>query len=328
MNFADFQKFRDGLLKERQDIIDCAETNLYRTLARLTPPPAAPAQGTVHRCHLASEWVERFGFAPETSRRALISCGVRDSLARIFRHFAGEGAALWIPADNYPVYGELARAAGLTFREFVTLPAPVWPDAPPVAGPELLLLTNPLKPCGRYLTPEEIDALKRWLAARDSRRLLVDAVYTFDTAFHSGTLDLLESGQTILLHSLTKGWLHPRLFGIALVPAADAALLTPAFRADPPSQENLARARDLMGPHASMPAAVARELESGMLRLREKLPVSLPAAPLRNAPGYFLTIERNWKELLEIHRILGLPASVFGSSREDVTILSSLTFCL
>ncbi len=328
MNFAAFQKFRDDLLKEQQGILDCAETNLYRTLARLNPPPAAPSPGTVHRCHLASEWVARFGFPPETSRRALISCGVRDSLARLFRHFAGESAALWIPSDNYPVYGELARAAGLTFREFVTLPSPVWPDAPPVSGPELLLLTNPLKPCGRYLTQEEIGALKRWLAASASRRLLVDAVYTFDTVFHSSTLALLETGQTLLLHSLTKGCLHPRLFGVTLVPEADAAPLTPAFRPDPPPQENLARARALMGEHAAMPVAVARELEAGMLRLREKVLVPLPAAHSGNAPGYFLTIDRNWRDLLESHRILGLPATVFGSSREDLTILSSLTFCL
>jgi aspartate/methionine/tyrosine aminotransferase len=327
VNFAAFQQYREVLLRERRDIIDCAETNLYRALSRLIPPPILPPQSTVHRCHLASEWVERFGFHPDTSRRALISCGVRDSLSRLFHYFAGERATVWIPADNYPVYGELARTAGLTPQEFPTLPEPAWPDAAPANGPELLLITNPLKPAGRFLTAEDVKLLVQWLSAGDSRRLLLDAVYTFDTRFHPGTLQLLESGRTLLLHSLTKGWLHPRLFGITLVPEADAGALTPVFRVGPPPQKNLARARVLMNLHAGMPAAVSQALASGMARLHESLPfpVSAPHAPA--APGYFLTVPHPWRELLETHRILGLPASTFGSRHEDLTILSSLTFC-
>lgn len=327
MNFAAFQQYREALLRERQDITDCAETNLYRTLSRLTPPPSPPPQNTVHRCHLASGWVERFGFHPDTSRRSLISCGVRDSLARLFHYYAGKEAFLWIPADNYPVYGELARAAGLKPQEFPTLPAPAWPDAAPPSGPELLLITNPLKPAGHFLTAEDTASLGSWLAASDSRRLLLDTVYTFDTHFHTSTLQLLESGQTILLHSLTKGWLHPRLFGITLVPEADAAALAPVFRADPPPQENLARARELMSLHAGMPAAVSHALAPGMALLHGSLPFPVPAPHASAAPGYFLTVPHPWRELLERHRILGLPASTFGSPREDLTILSSLTFC-
>jgi hypothetical protein len=327
MNFTAFQDYRENLLRERRDVIDGAETNLYRTLSRLIPAPTPPPASTVHRCHLASEWVECFGFPPDTSRCALISCGVRDSLARLFRHFAGANAVLWLPADNYPVYGELARAAGLVFGEFPTLPEPVWPKSPPVAGPELLLITNPLKPSGRFLTTGEVKSLKQWLAGSPSRRLLVDAVYTFGTRFHATTLELLETGQTMLLHSLTKGWLHPRLFGIALVPEPDAAALTPAFRAEPPAQESLARARVLMSTHAAMPAAVAGELQTGMERFRQAMPFLLPSPHPLHVPGYFLTVARPWRELLEEHRLLGLPATVFGSGREDITILSSLTYC-
>ena len=38
-NFAAFQTFRENLLRERRDVRDFAETNLYRALARLVPPP-------------------------------------------------------------------------------------------------------------------------------------------------------------------------------------------------------------------------------------------------------------------------------------------------
>ena len=326
MNFADFQQLREKLLRERGGVLDCAETNLYRALARLAPPPAPAPASTAHRCHLAGEWCERFGFPPETARRALVSCGVRYSLALLFRHCAGKNARLWLPSDNYPVYGELARAAGLAPRDFSTLPAPVWPDAAPADGLELLVVTNPLKPLGRWLAAGDVAALEAWLAASPHRRLLLDTVYTFSTRFDAATRRLVATGQTFLLHSLTKGWLHPRLFGIALVPERDAAALTPIFRAAPPPQENLARAREHLTRHTAMPAAVATALDEARQRMRAAWPAGLTVPLFADAPGYFTVVAAHWSDLLETHNILGIPAAAFGSECEDITILSSLTF--
>ena len=174
MNFAEFLEFRAHVLCESRDVLDCAETNLYRTLARLVPPAHPPLDGTIHRCHLAAEWSERFGI-PTAARRALCSSGVRDSLEILFRHYAAQGAKLWLPFDNYPVYGELASAAGLTPNLFPTIPEPCWPADPPSAvprsaTPELLVVTNPLKPLGRWLDARDEDALLAWLAASSRRR--------------------------------------------------------------------------------------------------------------------------------------------------------------
>jgi len=393
VNFADFQRFRETLLRERAGVLDCAATNLYAALARLIPPLDHASEVMVHRCHIAAEWAERFGFPPGTARRALVSCGVRDSLALLFRHYAGKDARLWLPADNYPVYGELARTAGLPVREFATLPKPAWPEAGPIAASELLVVTNPLKPLGRWLTGNDVAALTAWLAAHSGRRLLLDAVYTFETHFHATTLHLLATGQTILLHSLTKGWLHPRLFGFALVPESDAADLALVFRAQPPPQSNLARARELMASHAGMPATIARELgvarnrllsaisqhPAGLTRMEPSLlirfvdkigghseaasggsknPVAsqirdsstalhsaqndpektgetsyaplaleLPGNRICTEPiGYFLPVAGRWRDILDDAKVLGLPASVFGSQCKDITILSSLSF--
>ncbi len=327
MNFAEFQVLRDRLLAERTGLIDCAATNLYAALARRIPPGLPTPDHPVHRCHLAAEWVESFGFAPETSRRALISCGVRDSLAQLFGFYATVGARVWLPADNYPVYAALAGAAGLSPREFVTLPAPVWPNEPPLGTSEILLVTNPLKPLGRWLTDGDVAALTRWLEAQPSRRLFLDAVYTFEARFHPTTHALLATGQTVLLHSLTKGWLHPRLFGVSFVPEADFAALSPVFRLRPPPQANLARARQLMQEHAGLPAVIARDLAAARGRLRDAVPEAIALdASTEDAPGYFAPIEGAWQSIFERTNVLGLPASVFGSARPDLTILSSLSF--
>lgn len=328
MNFALFQQFREKLLRERPDVVDCAATNLYAALARFIPPTAPPPGRTVHRCHLATEWATRFQLEPELSSRALISCGVRDSLALLFGYYAREGAKVWLPADTYPVYGELAGAAGLIPHEFITLPAPVWPNEQPVAETELLVVTNPLKPLGRWLSPSDVAALTGWLALNPRRRLLLDTVYTFETRFHPTTLQLLATRQTILLHSLTKGWLHPRLFGVALVPESDAAALTPVFRAQSPPQSNLARARELMAQHSELPVDISRELDLARSRLLSSTPQDLTPLHTEDAPGYFTPVTGRWQDILENRNVLGLPATVFGSEYKDITILSSLRFLI
>jgi histidinol-phosphate/aromatic aminotransferase/cobyric acid decarboxylase-like protein len=326
MNFANFQLFREKALRERRELIDCAATNLYAALARLIPPVTPPPEHQVHRCHLADEWGQHFGIQPEIAGRALVSCGVRDSLTLLFRHYAGKDACLWLPADNYPIYGELARAARLKLQEFPTLPEPVWPDVAPASPVEILVVTNPLKPLGRWLTARDVVALIAWLAASPQRRLVLDTVYTFDTRFHPTTFQLLATGQAILLHSLTKGWLQPRLFGVALVPESDAVALSPMFRAHPPPQPNLARARELLARHADMPVAVSREISAARKRLIAVLPARFPTLPTEDAPGYLMPIMGHWSDLLKDTNVLCLPATVFGSPREDITILSSLSF--
>lgn len=325
MNFADFQIRRAALLRERPELHDCAETNLYRALAPLAVPLAPPPEATIHRCHLAETWTGQFGLPPEFARRALISGGVRDSLARLFRHYAGQAARAWLPADNYPVFAELACAAGLRPETFPTLGELRLPDAAPADGVEILLLTNPLKPAGRWLTDEEVARLRSWLAASPRRRLLLDTVYTFGDRFHPTTSALLETGQITLLHSLTKGWLSPRLFGIALVPETDFVTLSPGFRDAPPPQAGLAQARELMQHHAGLPGRIAVQLAEAETRLRAILPLASNtalAAPAR----YLFPVEQPWENLLTSHGVLGLPASAFGAANDRFTIVGSLKF--
>lgn len=323
MKFAELESFRSTVRMEHPDVLDCAETNLYRALARLAVPETPLSEQTVHRCHLAAEWADWFHLPPEMASRALVSSGVRDSLATLFAHYATQGASLWLPEDNYPVYAQLATAADLPFQGFPTLPEPSWPTAA-AAGPELLLVTNPMKPRGRWLDDADVDALLGWLNQSPERRLLLDVVYGLTPHVHRSTQRLVDAGQTILLHSVTKGWLAPRSFGVALVPEADTAL-HPLFRARPPSQASLGRARHMFGAHRSTPVEVERALETARARLLDALPAGLPFLPC-DAPGYFTPVRLGYRELIEVHGVLGIPASVFGSTRTDITILSSLGY--
>lgn len=325
MTFADFQIHRDRLLATRPELLDASETNLYRALRHLHPgTEQAEASGTIHRCHLATEWAHTQGLPKEAARRAMITQGVRDGLGQIFAH-TGKACRWWLPEDCYPVYHDLARAAGILPRTFPTLPAPSWPEETPAPGREMLLITNPMKPLGRWLDRRDVAMLSAWLAASPERRLLIDAVYSLEPALHPSTEALLATSQVWLLHSLTKGWLHPRLFGTVLIPENDFAEWAPVFRTTAPPQANLAKARFLMARHAGCPAKVTQALEraaSHLLAELERLALSPLAA---GAPAYFFVLQESWASLLE-RDVLGIPVSVFGSHREDLTVLSSLSF--
>jgi aspartate/methionine/tyrosine aminotransferase len=327
MNFTAFQLCRESLLRNQPSLIDCSASNLYAALQTfLLRLDSEEFLVAVHRCDPANAWTQQFDLPAQAASRALVSGGVRDSLTLLFGWLATRNALLWLPEDNYPVYNELARQGGLTVMTFPTLPEPLLPGQPCRNDIEVLLLTNPLKPLGRWLNDNEVEQLERWLAADCRRRLWIDAVYTWDCRFHDSTLRLLATGQTLLMHSLTKGWLQPRLFGVALVPEVDFVTLAPWFRAHPPTAGQLAIAQRLLRDHAALPGAVGAELQVRRQRLLAALPCDIELLSSLNAPGYFVPVRRHWKALLDLQGLLGLPASVFGSGRQDITILSSLGF--
>ncbi|QKW23057.1 aspartate aminotransferase [Kitasatospora sp. NA04385] len=335
MRFDAFQAHRQQLLAADPSLLDAAETNVYRALAPLRPePPGGGGDGgggddarTVYRCDLARTWLRRYGLPEEWSRRAMVGGGVRHGLDLLFRHLRTAGARLWLPADVYPVYFELARAAGLAPGSYPTLPAPVLPQAPPDDRPEYLLLANPSKPLGRHLTDAECAGLAAWLEGSPHRRLLIDAVYDLGTPFAPGTRRLLETGRTVLLHSATKGWLHPRTFGIVLLGPDDTAVAE-AFRGDPPGQDRLRLAERLLADHADTPRQVADALAARAERLFARLPAGVLAevpAAARTSPGnYFFPVDIPAEALLAEHGLLAIPATAFGDTPWTGSVLTSL----
>jgi aspartate/methionine/tyrosine aminotransferase len=245
----------------------------------------------------------------------------------VFHWLRGVQARLWLPSDVYPVYFELARAAGLAPASYPTLPEPALPRSPTDHRPEYLLLANPSKPLGRYLSDAECAAAISWLRQTPGRHLLIDSVYDLGSPFAAGTRRLLDTGRAVLLHSVTKGWLWPRTFGVVLLAPAQAELAE-AFRADTPTSAQLRLAHRLLTEHSDVPGQVAGELAERAERLFERLPDEvLTAIPMasRTCPGnYFFPVGIPAEMLEREYGVLAAPVSVFGQNSWSGSILTSL----
>lgn len=325
-NFQEFQDFRLRQLGASSSLLDAAETNVYRALAPLRPEPPADVR-TVHRCDLARAWLRRFELPEEWSGRAMVCRGVRHGLGVVFPWLRAVRARLWLPSDVYPVYFELARAAGLAPASYPTLPAPALPGPPADDRPEYLLLANPSKPLGRYLSDAECAAVLSWLRESPHRRLLIDSVYDLGAPFAAGTRRLLDTGRAVLLHSVTKGWLWPRTFGVVLLGPAHAELAE-AFRTDPPTPAQLRLADHLLTEHSDVPRQVVGELAARAERLFERLPDevlgAIPTAS-RTCPGnYFFPVGIPAETLRRECGVLAMPVGVFGESSWSGSVLTSL----
>lgn len=326
MRFEEFQEFRQRQLGASPMLLDAAETNVYRALAP-TRPEAPTDISTAHRCDLARAWLRRFELPEEWSGRAMVCRGVRHGLGVVFEWLRALRARVWLPGDVYPVYFELARAAGLAPASYPTLPAPALPRSPVDHRPEYLLLANPSKPLGRYLSDDECAAVIAWLRESPRRRVLIDSVYDLKAPFAPGTRRLLDTGCAVLLHSVTKGWLWPRTFGVVLLGPAQTELAE-AFRADPPSPAQLGLADRLLTEHSDVPRHVVDELTARAERLFERLPddvfKAIPTAS-RTCPGnYFFPAEIPAETLQREYGVLAMPVSVFGESTWPGSILTSL----
>ncbi|MYV98586.1 aminotransferase class I/II-fold pyridoxal phosphate-dependent enzyme [Streptomyces sp. SID3343] len=326
MRFDEFQEFRQRQLGASSSLLDAAETNVYRALAPMRPGPPSDTS-TVHRCDLARAWLRRFELPEEWSGHAMICRGVRHGLGVVFRRLRAVQARLWLPSDVYPVYHELARAAGLAPASYPTLPAPDLPSSPADHRPEYLLLANPSKPLGRYLSDAECAEVISWLRVSPRRRLLIDSVYDLGAPFAAGTRRLLDTGCAVLLHSVTKGWLWPRTFGVALLGPAQAELAE-AFRADPPTSAQLRLADRLLTEHSDVPRQVVDELAARAERLFDRLPEEvLKAIPpaSRTCPGnYFFPVEIPVETLRREWGVFAVPVGVFGESSWSGSVLTSL----
>jgi DNA-binding transcriptional MocR family regulator len=327
MDFAAFIEWSRSLRAERADLLDVAETRIAHALAPLRPiVTVSGAFDRVHRCHLAPVWCALRGLPPDAERAAFACDGVRHALDLLFRAFARDGRRVALPCDVYPVYWRIAATTGVSTSELHTFPEFDLPRLLAQAasnGASVVLLPAPLKLHGRAWTAAEADVAVRWLAQDGERRLVLDGVYAFGQALDAPMLRLIATGQVFYLDSLSKGWLHELVFGMALVPERDRASLQDVFRALQPAQRQLFMARELMTRFSDFPARLASELARRRVELAQRLfKAGVASRPVDQ--GYLVAVEADPSTLLEDHRLLALPASVFGSARRDFSIASAL----
>jgi aspartate/methionine/tyrosine aminotransferase len=309
MNFAEFVAWQEQQ-RRRPGVIVACETRVHAGLSALQPKPAfSEPPPKVHRCHLATDWARLRQAPAEWEKRALICRGVRHALSLLMRHWARARTAVALPDDVYPVYWQLAEAAQLKPVRFETFPKLQLPDA------GVLVLTHPLKLHGRGLDDGEVAALEGWLKADSRRRLVLDAVYALAAPLDAAALKLMATGQTLYLDSLSKGFLHEKVLGVAVVPEADFAAHVEAFRAEPPAPRELAIAAELLRRTADFPASLRDALEARRASLQQRLSdAGVDATQVGN--GYFLPLRGDARQLLERHRVLTIPFSVFGREGE------------
>lgn len=329
MNFEAYQAFRTRILAEprARDILDLGETSHTQTLGSLRPKIEAPQDSGISPRRVADAWLSLFGLPEMWSKYLHVSRGVCHSLSLILPELRRRHYQLHLPEDVYPAYSEVAHTAGYAeTQNYTTLPYAHLPSPTPTDGPEALLITNPLKPLGRPLQDVELIELRAWLQADPRRRLILDTAYTFGTRLDPASIDLFSTGQTILLHSLSHAWVAPGIFGVALIPTADATGLGSVFESDSPAPAKLHEAHELLQQHLGVPervhAVLDRKRQYMLYHLRQRgLDMPLPS-PL--APGYLVATPLSATLLLERHNVLAIPASVFGSTLSHWSILSSL----
>jgi aspartate/methionine/tyrosine aminotransferase len=327
VNFSAFLEWKAQIKRDRPHVVDLSETRIAVAFGHLRSHPiASSASARVHRCDLARTWCRVRGFPDTFAGRALVSEGVRDALTTLFRVHAAAGQTVAIPSDVYPVYWQIAAASGVTAVPFETFPhfdIDSILSGVAASGASVALLASPLKLHGRRWTSSEAAFACRWLAEQADRRLILDGVYSFGCDLDAPTRALIDTGQVVYLDSLSKGWLHEKVFGAVVVPADDFMLYRDAFRSRGPRQEQLVLAATLLDAHANFPRELSDALAVARASLTEKLVrAGLEHSHLEN--GYLAIVERTADEVLDHFGLMMIPASVFGVRERGYCLASSL----
>ena len=328
MDFMEFVTWSQNIAQAYPNVRLFCETRLSKAFQEIRPNIVAPVTAvTTHRCDLARQWCDVHGVSPDRAKMTLICDGVRHGLALIFEILAQQCRRIAIPQDVYPVYWAIASNAGIQTLGMETFPdfdlQSIF-DQMRATDTSVILLPGPLKLQGRKWTDQEFAWATSWLREKAHRQLILDGIYSLGSPLDLQTRLLLETEQVLYLNSLSKGWLHEKIFGVAIVPANDFDLYAEAFRSLPARQENLFCAREMLTSYRHVPVILAKRLaEKREALLRVVKEAGLNARPVER--GYFVPIEASVSSLLRNHRILAIPATAFGSKLSGWSVASTLS---
>ncbi|MBL4698457.1 MAG: aminotransferase class I/II-fold pyridoxal phosphate-dependent enzyme [Phycisphaerales bacterium] len=316
MNFQEFKAFRDQVTEQRSLLrLDCM--NPFKAMSFLK---VGFENARRHSCDDALDlWAETMG-VEEYRSAAIASGGVRASLKGLFNIFAAHGKELWLPEDVYPFYWDSAQNEGLSSRSFPTLPIPDFTVLNQASAESVVVITSPVSPLGRTLNDEETSQIKHWLSESKGRRVFLDTVYSYTRGFDKNTMDLFETGQCFVSHSLSKAWLERGVFGALLAPEGDQHVCRNVLVS--PSNMACSSAFTALG-QSNLPDKQQHAFSQEWSRLASDIREFVPSFQIPKT-GYFAAINAKHDEVLKKYNALVIPATVFGSSRQDVSIISCL----
>lgn len=315
MNFSDYKIWQKAVLETQTPVrLDCLNPFIAM---RWSQKEGQGASGDP-----VSMLQSLLGYADSQASVSAVS-GVRTALEDIFGEAKRKGWTLALPEDVYPFYWEAADRAGYTRSAVISFPTLPGPDFTPLnqaSGPTVCVLTAPLSPLGRHLTTQEVAALEQWLAKDQARMLVLDSVYAYQAPLHASLRRLWESGQTIILNSLSKTHLQRGLFGLALCPAHSK--LSPQFRA--PTVEGVQAAVDALTHHRHHARDQQTAFDAEWRRLTPLIESMTGQAFTPPENGYLVPVPISVERALAEHNVLLVPASVFGSALADLSIATCL----
>ncbi len=168
-----------------------------------------------------SQWLSRFGWAPDT-RRMMLLPEVLAGLRITIEHYSTPGSPVIVPT---PAYMPFLTIPGEFDREVIEVPSVrdddgVWHmdlegiEAGFQRGAEVVVLCNPWNPTGRCLTHEELTALDT-LVTKYNGRVFEDAIHVplilDGTYIPYATVSDEAPNHTITAVAASKGWNIPGL---------------------------------------------------------------------------------------------------------------------
>jgi len=323
VDYASYKQFCSELLREGRVLrLDCM--NPVRSLSPLglnILRTGAQVSASIDETVFAWSRATGIELDPE---RTVVGCGVRVLLSAAFSSVLSSRQELWLPEDVYPVYRGIAENLDVKLRSFLTLPRPNLDFLAETGKRAAVVLPVPFSPLGRLPNDAEVSALRGWLHDSKDRLLILDAVYMFDFEASRPLIDsfLDQNGdQCIVLWSCSKSWLSPGLFGLAVAPPGVAGTLR--RRVLPPDRSNLGGMKLLLETRPDL----SRMLQGAFAREWERLGPFISALDADWTPpttGYVSVLHASFTQLLDEHGVLSVPASVFGSQHEDLSIVTCL----
>lgn len=302
MNYTEFLEYKNNLLKDNPQIINLAENNLYQYFSVESYP--IPTE-TVYRCHLVEDYLKYLSLPDSSKFYVGASSGIRASLSILFKELPN-----WtIPQDVYPFYQQELNKYTNNYQEYPTLtPRSLFEDL----SDGTVLITYPLKPQARDYNSEDFVRLMSFLKRNSQNLIVIDMVYWLNQYIPTEILELYQTNQVILMHSLSKCFLLPNHFGITLLPQNEQGKqLRESFKSLTKDSVKLQQVYQALRNPLKIPQELKNKILENTRLVENILKNSLPQSLI--TPRYLFYQEKTPKEFLK-ENILVIPESVFGGT--------------